>query len=102
MKLRYRAALCASLLLAAGLCTASAIEEHGRQSAVEAVSAADSYILRSSEGCVAVFSAADGEAVCATGIEVALLPGADRAGLETGIPAESWEDVLLLLEDLGS
>ena len=61
------------------------------------------YILRESDGCVAVYRAEDAltpEQV--TDIEVALLPASDRARLSVGIGVESRAELLCLLEDLGS
>jgi len=61
------------------------------------------YYLRSSGNYVAVF---EGERektpLSVTGIELSVLRSADRAMLELGIPARSLNELLMLLEDLGS
>jgi len=61
------------------------------------------YYLGSSEGYVAVFpSAKDKIPLTTTGIEVEGLRSADKAMLEKGIPVTDRQELLKLLEDLGS
>ena len=61
------------------------------------------YILRDYEGYVSVFaSGADRKPLQVTGIEVAGLRRADQELLRGGITVGSQEQLLLLLEDLGS
>ncbi len=61
------------------------------------------YILRDYEGYVSVFaSAAARKPLQVTGIEVAGLRRADQELLRGGITVGSQEQLLLLLEDLGS
>ena len=61
------------------------------------------YYLRDSGGHVAVFSSRrDKTPLTVTPIETACLRTADRAMLRGGIPVESEDELLKLLEDLGS
>jgi hypothetical protein len=61
------------------------------------------YILRDYEGYVSVFaSGTDRKPLQVTGIEVAGLRRADQELLRGGITVGSQEQLLLLLEDLGS
>ena len=61
------------------------------------------YILRDYEGYVSVFASdADRRPLQVTGIEVAGLRRADQELLRGGITVGSQEQLLLLLEDLGS
>lgn len=61
------------------------------------------YYLRGSEGHVAVYRAEREKAPLAvTEIELSALREADRAMLEEGIPVPDRQELLLLLEDLGS
>ena len=57
------------------------------------------YYLRDSSGHVAV---RDKTPLAVTPIETACLRTADRAMLRGGIPVESEDELLMLLEDLGS
>lgn len=60
------------------------------------------YVLRESEGRVAVFRSGKNTPERLTQIETAALRRADRAMLAKGIPAEDLGELLTLLEDLGS
>lgn len=61
------------------------------------------FVLREHEGYIAVYSAAKKrEMLTLTDIKVDSLPTADRLELESGIFAGDNEQLLLLLEDLGS
>ena len=61
------------------------------------------YLLRSRDGLVAVYEGENRRRPAElTDIEVALLRRADRAMLDRGIPAADREELLMLLEDLGS
>ena len=101
-------------ILAGALCSCGAASEKS-ESAYDSAMPAEApaapapeselsrYILRESDGCVAVYRAEDAltpEQV--TDIEVALLPASDRARLSVGIGVESRAELLCLLEDLGS
>ena len=62
-----------------------------------------SYVLRASEGNVAVYDRLDPRRPLAvTEIELDSLRSHDRALIEQGLPADSREELLTLLEDLGS
>ncbi len=59
--------------------------------------------LRPSDGRVAVFSSRRGkEPLRVTNIELKCLRASDRAMVEAGIPVLSRQELLCLLEDLGS
>lgn len=61
------------------------------------------FFLKSCDGFVAVYKGAKGHAPeTVTTIEVACLRSADRAMLERGIPVSDRQQLLELLEDLGS
>lgn len=61
------------------------------------------YFLKDCDGFVAVYKGAKGRAPeTVTAIEIASLRGADRAMLEKGIPVADRQELLALLEDLGS
>ena len=53
-------------------------------------------------GCVAVFAAGESSPMTTTGIDVRSLREADRALLLSGLPCADRDEVLTLLEDLGS
>ncbi|MBQ7144169.1 MAG: hypothetical protein IJR65_03305 [Oscillospiraceae bacterium] len=60
------------------------------------------YLLGAAEGRVAVYDLFDRrEALTVTDIELSTLRERDRELLEAGIPAESREELMALLEDLG-
>ena len=60
------------------------------------------YLLREEDGIVAVYRSGENRPERLTEIETAVLRRADRAMLNRGIPAEDLDEVLQLLEDLGS
>lgn len=62
----------------------------------------DSYRLGEHKGLVAVYSGGDTEPVTVTDIELASLRQADRDMIARGMEAGSREELLRLLEDLGS
>lgn len=57
------------------------------------------FILGCRDGFVALWKDADPEPLRVFPYSVAALPEADRAALEKGIPLESREELLALLED---
>ena len=59
-------------------------------------------MLREYDGCVAVFAVGESKPVTTTDINVRTLREADRALLSAGLPAADKDEVLTLLEDLGS
>lgn len=63
---------------------------------------AGAYRLGEHQGLVAVYSQASGQPVSITDIELASLRQADREAIVRGIQAETKEELLSLLEDLGS
>lgn len=60
------------------------------------------FMLREEDGRIAVYRSGERSAAQLTDIETAILRRADRAMLARGIPAENMDEVLSLLEDLGS
>ena len=60
------------------------------------------FVLREYDGCVAVFAVGESKPVTTTDINVRTLREADRALLSAGLPAADKDEVLTLLEDLGS
>ena len=60
------------------------------------------FILREYDGCVAVFAAGGHTPLSTTDIQVRTLRAADRQLLHSGLPCEDRDEVLTLLEDLGS
>lgn len=60
------------------------------------------YTLGEHDGLLAVFSAGSEEPITVTEIELASLRQADRDMIDRGLSAQSREELLLLLEDLGS
>ncbi len=59
------------------------------------------YQLKACDGYVAVYSGRSGKPMM-TDIELSALGSADRAMIELGIPVADRQQLLLLLEDLGS
>ena len=60
------------------------------------------YQLKACDGYVAVYGGRGGGKPMMTDIELSALASADRAMIELGIPVKNREELLLLLEDLGS
>ena len=60
------------------------------------------YRLKACEGFVAVYSGKSDTKPVMTDIELSALRGADRAMIERGIPINDRQELLALLEDLGS
>lgn len=60
------------------------------------------FVLREYDGCVAVFAAGGKKPLTMTEIAVRSLREADRALLNAGLPCTDRDEVLTLLEDLGS
>ncbi len=83
--------------------TASAAEQDLEGTIEWPVSVEDAqFILREYDGCVAVFAVGESAPLTMTDIEVRTLRAADRALLSAGLPATDRDEVLTLLEDLGS
>ncbi len=109
MRLRNRIAACGLLLAMAALCASYTIADlRGPQSPEAAQETAapmtetEHFTLCARNGCVAVLDPALGETAVVTDIELATLREADRKLIEAGLPVESREQLLVLLEDLGS
>ena len=60
------------------------------------------FVLREYDGCVAVFAAGESEPMTMTDIPVRTLRQSDRELLGAGLPVTDRDEVLTLLEDLGS
>lgn len=104
MKFKTRVTAVAVLaVLSAAVCTAAFVlpdaapaeETEERETAAE-------YYLRDCEGYVAVYRGASVTPSDVTDIETATLNDTDVKLLRSGIPARSRNELLLLLEDLGS
>lgn len=67
-----------------------------------AVEAAAQYQLKACDGYVAVYNGRGGGRPVMTDIELSSLGSGDRAMIELGLPVADREQLLLLLEDLGS
>ncbi len=109
MKLGTRLALCALLLAGAALCASYTVRDlrapgadADQPAAVAAAAPAAGYTLCAKNGCVAVLDPESGCAAVVTDIELQSLREADRQLVEAGITVESREELLTLLEDLGS
>ena len=115
MKLWMKLAGMGLLMSAAAVCAVSAIGGIASAARSEPSLAAEfdyvpscslseaEYVLREYEGCIAVFaSVADTSPVSLTDIEVATLRDADRQILKTGLAVSNREELLTLLEDLGT
>jgi len=95
-------ALCAVSPFVAGAAMSS-LQQGADAPATSYDGAQAEYILRDYEGYVSVFASdADRRPLQVTGIEVAGLRRADQELLRGGITVGSQEQLLLLLEDLGS
>jgi len=97
MKIGVRISICAALL-----CTALAMAVLTLADFAPAPESPGGYVLGAAEGRVAVLDAASRSPVSLTDIELSGLREADREKLSTGLPVESREELLSLLEDLGS
>ena len=92
------AALLAGYASVAGIGSGVGGDVPGLAEAVE-----NKFIIRAHNGKIALFSDSFASAPAVeTDIDVSLLRAYDRELLENGIEANTYEDVLRLLEDLGS
>ena len=111
MKLWMKLAGCGVLAVTAVLCASAAIggitggvrasDEEGMVDWPLTMDDAE-FVLKEYDGCVAVFAVGGHEPVTTTEIDVRTLREADRALLGAGLPAANRDEVLTLLEDLGS
>lgn len=107
MKRKTKLTVVTALSLCSVFCAGAAVSSvRGDLTPAEIVSydgAAAEYILRDYEGYVSVFDAANDRApLQVTAIEVSALRQTDRDMLQGGISVGDREQLLLLLEDLGS
>ncbi len=109
MRLRYRIGACILLLATAALCASYTVADlrgtqrrEVTQETPAPVTATERFTLCARNGCVAVLDPALGETAVVTDIELATLREADRKLIEAGLPVASREQLLALLEDLGS
>ncbi len=112
MKLRHRLTICAALLICAALCASYTVRDLRAQPAVQpaahaaahtpaAAPSPERFALCGKNGYVAVIDP-DCAAPVVTDIELAALREADRRLVEAGVSVSSREELLALLEDLGS
>ena len=99
MKTGIRIMVCAILAAVAAVMAGYTIVGFG-----EKAPAQDSlYMLRESGGNVAIYGREDpANPITVTDIELSSLRARDRELIETGLPAQSPEELARLLEDLGS
>lgn len=114
MQLKLKLSILSVLVLGALLSSAAAIHSfaviHRQTPAVQPPVVAQqytdygnaAYILKESDGYVAVFSSNPQKVLQVTNIQVSSLRAADQALLENGITATDRQALLELLEDLGS
>ena len=108
MNLRHRITVCALLLLTAALCASytarGLLGERAAATPVPVLTAPqpEGYTLCAKNGCVAVLEPDSGGRPVITDIELATLREADRSLIESGLTVSSREELLSLLEDLGS
>ena len=100
MNIRRRISLSLIMLVIAAACAVSALAV---SSAAGGAEVHQGYLLREYEGYVAIFDAESGKTPkVVTAIEMKNLTEADRTLMEMGLPAETEDELALLLEDLGS
>ena len=105
MKIGIRMILCMLLcVVALGMAVFTFASFTERQStAVADMSGASGYLLGERDGNIAVFRSDDPDTpVTITNIQLATLREADRQMISAGLMAGSEDELLMLLEDLGS
>lgn len=80
--------------------TAAALCEAPEPEAVEAPEESGGYVLTDAGGEIGVYR--DGELILRTGVRLEGLRDVDRELVKAGIQSDSYEDILILLEDLGA
>ena len=99
LKIRVRIALCAVLLALAAVMAYLTVAEFQRANAQRAAG----YVLGAADGSVAVYAGGDLKTpLRVTEIEMASLREADRALIAAGLSVGTREEVLQMLEDLGT
>lgn len=100
MKTGIRMAICMVLMATAATMASITISSFYQRN--EVPTAPSAYVLGIADGNVAVFSGSDLTIpVTVTEIEASLLRESDQQLLSEGIPADSREELMALLEDLG-
>lgn len=110
MSIKYRICACALLALTAIFCASFTIADlrSARSVALPAPAVMQTepektgFTLCARDGCVAVVDPELGESAVVTDIELATLRETDRQMIEAGLQVSSREELLSLLEDLGS
>ncbi len=104
MKIKPKVATLAVLaVLSATVCAAALrTPEAETQPPTDKVSEAAEYYLRDCGGFIAVYRGASSTPIDVTDIETATLNDTDAELIQSGIPVQSRNELLLLLEDLGS
>lgn len=105
MQLKYRLGACILMAAAAALCASYTVADLRTPSTPAAVTAAPEqtdYTLCARNGYLAVLDPELGEKPVITDIALNTLREADRRLIETGLHVETREELLSLLEDLGS
>jgi hypothetical protein len=104
MKSRAKMYLCSALAVLALVSAATAgATARGVGQSAGFDGAGSGYVLRDLDGYIAVyFEGFDKAPAAVTDIELRQLPPADREALAEGMHVNSREELLLLLEDLGS
>lgn len=110
MNIKYRIFACVLLAVTAAFCASYTIADvRGEEEAPEqlhtvqtAQPAPEGYTLCARDGCVAVLDPDQGETAVITNIPLETLRETDRALIEAGLRVETREELLSLLEDLGS
>lgn len=104
MKIKPRIATVAALAVFSAVVCVAALRAPEAEAPAEEDQAppAAEYYLRDCDGFIAVYRGASSTPIDITEIETATLNDTDFELLQNGIPAESRNELLLLLEDLGS
>ncbi len=104
MKIKPKAATLAVLaVLSAAVCAAALRTPKAETPPpTDKVSEAAEYYLRDCGGFIAVYRGASSTPIDVTDIETATLNDTDAELIHSGIPVQSRNELLLLLEDLGS
>ena len=105
MQLKYRLGICILTVAAAVLCASYTIADLRTPAAPAVVTAApeqENFTLCARNGYLAVLDPSLGEKPVITDIALDTLREADRKLIETGLRVETREELLTLLEDLGS
>lgn len=102
-KLAVTAALCVCAVIAAARCAESFRNVRQEAAPVSVDGARAEFVVRDWKGYVSVFRPDDRrEPLQITGIETGSLRSSDQALLEGGLTVGSREQLLMLLEDLGT